>query len=601
LNKFRLRIIIIFLIFGTVKLYAQKPDELLNLAVKYENAGKLDEARQILESLHISAPRNVVYQTRLKGLYLRMQAYDPLLAMLDQEILQNPKNPTPTIEKAQAYHRMGKRDEAIQLWKSVIKTYSKQRNVIQQVAGVITAERLFFEAIDVYKDGRKALDDPNLWTIQMAGLYSAVQDYGEATREYLRYLVEKPNQASYIETSILRMPKAIKAGGEILNVLKEALQQDENNPDLLKILSRAHLRWGDVKDGYACALRQEDLSSKNLAGVALLEFAGRLREPEMLPYAEKTYLELLRRYPDYPARDQIWFLLGQNYAVRGESDLALAVLDSVVQHMPRSPIASQSLMLYGKIQRDQKANYPAADRAFKRLIKFYPNSSDGRRVNLELGVLQVMSDSLDQAERSFTKNLQTTKPYTPIWIEASLRLAETAYYRGDFDTALTVLKEMSQPGMKPGLFQHPAMNDGLQLRLLIQTHMTKSPDALRLLSESQLRVLQNRPDQAMQSLDGLIMQYPKTEISAYGLLERASIQKIRKQEKHSLADLDTLLSRFPESLIADQALYESGLVCEQMGDEASAIPRYEQFLIQHSASVHIEAVRKRIRQLEEGR
>lgn len=598
MRNIKLKTLIIFLFLGSVTVHAQNPNELLDLAVKYENAGKLDEAREILESLHTSAPGNVVYTVRLKGLYLRMQAFEPLLRILDDEHQQNTRNPGPMIEKAQAYHRMGKRDEAIHLWKSVIQSNPKQRNVIQQVASVMSAERLYLEAIDVYLEGRKMLNEPNLWTIQLAGLYTAVQAYGETTREYLRELKQRPGQAMYVESQILKMPKADKPGRQILDVLKEALRQDGNNADLLKILSRAHLRWGNIKDGYACALLQDDLASKKLAGVALLEFAARLNEPEMLPYAEKAYLELLNRYPDYPARDQIWFFLGKNYEVRGESDKALAILDSVVLHMPGSPKAPQALMLYGQIMRDQKANYPAANRAFKQLLKDYANSSYGRRAHLELGMLQVMADSLDQAERSFTKNLQDIQPYTPIWIEASLRLAEAAYYRGDFDTALTVLKAMSQPGIKPELFQHPAMNDGLRLRQLIQTHAMRNPQVLRMLSESQLRVLQKRADQALRILDGLIAQYTDESITAYGLLERASLLKKGKMEKSGLADLDTLLSRFPESLIADQALYESGLMCEQMGENTSALQRYERFLIEYPASVYIEDVRKHIRKLD---
>lgn len=587
------------LLFGAIALQAQKPNELLDLARQYEDSGRLEDARGILEGLHHSSPQNVVYLIRLKELYLRMQAYESLFKMLDEEIRQNPDNPGPMIEKAQACHRMGRQDEAMQLWESVIQSNPDKRNLIQQVAGAMTSERLFFKAIDVYQNGRKALNDPQFGSIQLAGLYSSVQEYGKATREYLKYAGERPNQSVYVETQIMRMPKTGRAGKQILEVLNDALRQNEDDVSLLRILSRACLRWGNIKDGYACALRLESLASGNQKDVALLEFAGQLRELDMLPYAEKAYLEVLRRYPHYPASDQIWFLLGQNYAVRNESDAALAALDSVIQFRPHSSKASQALMLSGQILRDHKSDYPAADRAFKQLLKFYPNTSDGKRACLELGVLQVMSDSLDRAGRSFDKNLQMSQSYTPLWIEACLRLAETAYYRGDFDTALAVLKEMSQPGLKSELFQHSAMNDGLSLRLLIQTHAGRNPNALGLLSEGQLRVFQNRPDQAVQIMDSLIDQFPKDAVAAYGLFERASLFKNMGKEKRSLADLDTLLSRFPESLISDQALYESGRVCEQMGDAESAIRRYERFLIEHPASVHIEAVRKRIRKLDE--
>ena len=596
MDKNRLKTIAFVLCIGITILHAQKPSDLLNQASRYESAGKLEQAREILEPLHQFAPRNVVYATRLKGLYLRMQAYDALLDMLEEESRRDPGNPGPAIEKARAFHRMGRREEAIQIWESVIDSHRKQKTVIQQVANVMAAERLFTEALEVYSDGREALKDSRLWAIQMAGLYAAVQDHAEATREYLRYLQNRPNQAMYVETSILRMPKTKSAGRQILGVLEDAFRQDENNAVLAKILSRAHLRWGHVKDGYGFALRQESLSPKNQQGVALIEFAGRLRQPEMLPFAEKAYRELLKRYPNYAARDQIWFLLGQNYHVRHEWDKALAVLDSVVQHQPRSSRAPRALMLIGQIQRDHTTDYPAADRAFKRLLKSHPNTQDGRRAHLELGLLHLMTDSLDQAEQAFYMNLRRTKPYTPIWIEASLRLAETAYYRGEFDTALAVLKEMSQPGLKPALFQHQSMNDGLALRLLIQSHMKKSPDALRLLSEAQLRMIQKRPEQAMELLDRLMEQYPQKDITAYGLLERASLQDNRRK---GLADLDTLLSRFPDCLVADQALYQSGLLCEETGDDMSAMKRYERFLIDHPASVHIQAVRKRIRQLEE--
>lgn len=589
--------ILLFLAAG-ITLQAQKANALLNQAVQYENTGELEAAREILEKLHQASPGNVVYQARLKRLYLRMQAYTPLLSMLEEEIRRNPRSPQPIIEKAQVFHRMGRHDQAIRLWETVIESHQKNRSVLQQVASMMTHERLFREAIQVYQRGRHVLNNPDLWTIQLAGLYSAIQEYGAAVQEYLHTLRDRSSQTAYIESQILRMPRTKQAGDQILKTLEEAVQKEQTNGDLLKLLSRAHLRWGSVKEAYAFAQRQEELSSAKLAGVALLEFAGRLHEPDRQAYAEKAYREILNRYPKYPARGQIWYLLGQTLEVQAEYNAALAVLDSAINHPVKSPWKSRALMLYGKIQRDHKADFPAASWAFRQLLRIHPSTSEGRRAHIELGILRLLSDSLNQAEESFTKNLRYTEPFTPIWMEAHLRLAQTAYYRGEFDTALTVLKTMSRPGLKPALFQHPLMNDGLALRLLIQTHAARSPQALRLFSEARLRIFQKRPEDAEKMLDQLIRQHPGERIRAHALMERAMIRKNNHQLQHSLTDLDTLLLRFPESLIADQALYESARVCEQMGEKNAAMQRYERFLVEHPASVHIEAVRKRIRRME---
>jgi TolA-binding protein len=176
--------------------------------------------------------------------------------------------------------------------------------------------------------------------------------------------------------------------------------------------------------------------------------------------------------------------------------------------------------------------------------------------------------------------------------EARFRNAKLSYYNGDFQWA------QSQFEVLKASTSRLIANDALDLSVFIMDNLAldTTSTALKLYSEADLLVFQNRFDEAFFKLDTLLKTFPQHSLEDDVLYLKAQIYKKTKSYEKSAELLQKIIENYQEEIRADNALFELAELYEtHLKDIEKAKTLYERLFIDFSNSTFAVEARKRFR------
>jgi len=149
--------------------FAQDIRQKLTHAQNLEKAGRWEAAQIVYEELYRLNPNDVTVFNRLKNVYVINQQYERALQIVEAQ-RQKRADPNLDVDVGKIYYKMGRRDEAMALWKDVLQRYPKTQGIYHSVASAMSLERLLDDAIDVYLEGRKKIGKEDLFILNLVNL-----------------------------------------------------------------------------------------------------------------------------------------------------------------------------------------------------------------------------------------------------------------------------------------------------------------------------------------------------------------------------------------------------------------------------------------------
>jgi TolA-binding protein len=141
-------------------------------------------------------------------------------------------------------------------------------------------------------------------------------------------------------------------------------------------------------------------------------------------------------------------------------------------------------------------------------------------------------------------------------------------------------------------------NDALDLSVFIMDNLglDTTEVALRMYSQADLLVFQNRFEEAFEKIDSLIDGFPKHSLNDDILYLKAQIFKKKRDYEAAAANLQNIVDNHREEIRADNALFELAELYEiQLGDKEKAQSLYETLFIDFSSSTFAVEARKKYR------
>ncbi|MBN2030474.1 tetratricopeptide repeat protein [bacterium] len=580
---------------------SQNITERLQYAQQLELSGHLQEALSIYEDLYQSYPNNETVFNQLRNMYLNTRAYEKAVDLIERYQETRPDDIGLEMALAQVYFRMGEEEEARKRWDQLIERYPKQAYVYQMVANGLIEERLYDEAVGVYLSGRERIGNEDLFVFDLANLYGNMIEYGKASEELIRYLIQHPNNETLVESQVLRYPKTDRIINEILDQFEKAIDAHPTNLELRKIMVSIYRYADRYTDGLSAVRELEILTEQEKQGEALCQFGKDLFQVGETEVAEEAFLEILESYPQFQLREYVLFDLARCYEAQKRFREAIELYDKIYQEYPQSPLAPQILYQRGLLQMMEIIDLPSAAATFRFIVDRFSSGLYGDEARLALGSCMIKQGNLDEAESIYKDILDQSKEEGRLNIQALVGLADVHYLRGAFEEVLSLLDGFRPGEMGAEAMQDPVLNDGLNLRLFIRKYFPQSPDPLSLFARAEFFERQRKYDQALTLLDSLMITYPDESILADALFKTGEILIQTEAFRESLTHFNALLSRFPKSLLADQSIERMGWIYEKMGDREKALQQYEILLVDYPHSFFVDDVRQRIRKIEETR
>ncbi|MEM7187021.1 MAG: tetratricopeptide repeat protein [Bacteroidota bacterium] len=215
------------------------------------------------------------------------------------------------------------------------------------------------------------------------------------------------------------------------------------------------------------------------------------------------------------------------------------------------------------------------------------------RVKLTLADILVFDEKFNQALIYYTQVQKKVKSNV-LAQEARFKVAQTSYFKGDFEWAqvqLDVLKKSASQLIA---------NDAMELSLLIRDNSLEDSTqaALKKFSRSDLLQLQHKNNEALSVLQDILTNHKGEKIEDEALLRMGMIYEEMGSYEQAEANYLKLIEFYKEDILADDAHFKLAQLYEgPLAQPEKAKTYYEQIIFDFADSIYFVEARKRYRML----
>jgi len=214
-------------------------------------------------------------------------------------------------------------------------------------------------------------------------------------------------------------------------------------------------------------------------------------------------------------------------------------------------------------------------------------------IKLALGDILVFHQRFNEALIYFSQ-IQKSLKNDVLGQDARFKVAQTSFYKGDFDWALTQLKVL-----RASTSQLIA-NDAMQLSLLISDNSLEdsTQTALKKYARADLLAYQKKTVESIAELEGILQEHKGEKIEDEALLRQAQLHEEMNNYRAAEFNYQKIVEFFGSDILADDAHFALGQLYETYFDKPEkAQIHYEKIIYNHQDSYYFPKARKNFRRL----
>ncbi len=566
------------------------------LAKQYMNDGDYDKAVVYFEKLVKKNPRRTDFAEGLVICYQQLERYDDAQAFLLRKIEDPYVFPTFLIELGYNFTLKQEPEKAAQYYALALDKIRENPNFGYSVGYRFQKYALLDEAIEAYSLAMVLKPDLK-YNFQLARIYGEKGDLEKMYQSYLNLIEEGKTSTSSILRNLDAFISEDPQDSNNLLLKKVLLKNAQQKPDVLwnELLSWLFIQQKQYKSAFtqekAIIKRSEAPSMErmeNLGRIALddaeTEIASDIfafivdnaRYPRTVLNAELKRIEikLLDAAPkEYPAIDKKFQSLLAEYAAIAQTEYLQIAYADFLTFKKNTPAPAIALL---------KANLePNLDRMTK------------ARIKMALGDILVFDQKFNQALITFTQ-VQRSLKNDVLGQDARFKVAQTSFYKGDFDWALTQLKVLRSSTSQL------IANDAMQLSLIISdnSHEDSTQTALKKFARADLFAYQNKTEEAIQILNDILENHKGEKIEDEALLKQGELLEGKGKFEEAKFNYQKIAEFYANDILADDAHFALGeLYRNQLNLPEKAKEHYEKIIYDYPNSYYFPKARKHFRRL----
>ncbi len=577
------------------------PDE--QLAAQYFQNGEFEKAADLYEELLDKNPNPFYYNNLLQSL-INAKDYKKAEKIVKKRIKQNPNDIRLSVDLGFVYTSSGDAKKAEKQYLESIESLKANQQQIYDLANAFIMRMMYDYATETYLKGRKVMNNPTQFSVELAMMYETRAKYQEMMEEYLNLLNSDANYLTYIQArlqAVLSTDKESKKAEIIKTTLLKKAQKNPENGIYANLLM-----W------YSVQLKDFDLAFIQAKSI----------EKRFKDNGAKVYelAEICISNAEY----QIGIEAYQYLINKGELNLfylnsRIGLLNARYLKVTTSLVSNQKDIFelekeYVKVLTElgKDASTIILMKNLSHIYAFYsyktndaitllneaivlPNADKKiiAACKLELADINLFGGDVWEATLLYSQVEKSFKN-EPTGFEAKLKNAKLSYYIGEFEWAKAQLDVLKAATTKL------IANDAMELSLLISDNMDEDSTyaALNYFAKANLYEYRNQYDMALATLDSTRLLGLSHPIFDDVLFAKAKINI--KQGKYKEADslLQKLQDFYPDDLLADDALFLQAELNEvQLNNRIKAMVCYENLLFKYPSSLYTVEARKKFRKL----
>lgn len=582
------------------------------LAQSYEQGGDYENAIKLYRQLASEDPSNYVYFDGLRRSFLSLKRYDEAIGLIRNRLGSQPNDVNLLCQLGSALYQSGNEREAAAAWDRAIATAPNNSNIYRLVANTQLENRLLERAAETYRRARTAMNDPQLFTLDLAQLLSVMMDYRGATTEFLQYLTQNPTQLSYVQNRLAQFTGKDEARTVALDVVRDA-QRRSTDMNLNRLLGWLLLEGKEFNEAFAVYKQIDELAKAK--GTEIYSFAERAYKAGAYTTAAQAYLAAIATPLPNPQQPYAKFghaMAMKELAVLNDTSARVAspsgtvpetqarytaAIDffrKIIAEYPLTEFTAKSHYQIGTLQFERYFDLDAALASFQNVKKALSvNHSLQHDVSIKIGEVLTAKGDTANAAVEFRRVIAAQNATPDQQDEATYRLAELEYFGGNFKKAVENLETIST-NLKANY-----TNDALELLAFLQENTLTAEIPLKDFARADFLTRQKKYSEAITIFLNLIERNPQALFVDDALMRAGKLYTLSRRYTDALATYERLISQFKDvSIMLDKAQFAIAELYQfTLNNTQQAIAAYEKLLAAYPQSLLTDISRRRIREL----
>ncbi|MFA7650493.1 MAG: tetratricopeptide repeat protein, partial [Flavobacteriaceae bacterium] len=236
-------------------------------------------------------------------------------------------------------------------------------------------------------------------------------------------------------------------------------------------------------------------------------------------------------------------------------------------------------------------NPQEAQQILKGLLNLNINTFGKAKIKMELADMLLYEEKFNQALIYYSQVENDVKNHE-VAHQASLKVAKTSYYKGDFPWALKQLSVLKTS------FSQLIANDALDLYLLINdTNANDSTyTALKKFAKADFLLYKQKDTEALEQFKLILKEHKGEDIEPVTLLRVGEILEKQGYFEEALKQYSTIIEHFSDGIYIDEALFFSAEIYNKhLANPEKAKELYEKIIFNHQDSIYFIDARKEFR------
>jgi tetratricopeptide (TPR) repeat protein len=582
-----------------VGLMAQQQD--IQLANQYYDQKEYDKAKSIYQKL-IKKDENekIVYKNYIKTLQ-RLKETNEAEKYIKKLIKNKPDNIAYKAEYIILLEDQNKIEEANKNGMKFINEIAADSVRIERMATYFMENEKLDWSEKAYQEARNRTGKENAYAIQLANIYRLKNETVKMVEEYINIAADNKSNLSGLQNILQDNLTKQEDLEKFEQILITKIQKDPGQSVYSDLLIWYYIQQKEFTKAFFQArsldkrLKQEGSKVMEIGLISLqnkdYKSASTIFEYLVKEYPKSSSYPTARRYLIVSKEE----LVKQTYPINKDQIISLiADYQKLISEIGKTPQTAEALRSIGLLhafyldQKEEGLNY------LNEAVKIARADNDLiAKSKLDMGDIYLLKNEPWEATLLYSQVEKSNKEQ-PIGYEAKLRNAKLSYYKGDFELAqghLDILKMATS---------REIANDAMDLSLLIQDNIALDTlgEAMKEYANVELMLFQNKNEEAMRALEGILQKYPNHSLTDELFWLKAQILIKENQNQKAIEQLEKIVSNYPLDILGDDAHFlMAKLYEEKLGEKEKAMELYQNHLTKYPGSIYVADSRKRFRQL----
>lgn len=570
-------------------MYAQEQQ----LAYQYFRNGAYEKAASIYKKLIEKNPYNTGYTNYLIDCYQQLEQFETAEALIHSQLKKLQNQEYLYVDLGYNFELQYQKELAVPYYEKALKAIEVKPNLGYLVGKSFQDNHLLDYALLAYKKTMQLNPSAN-YNYQIAAIYGEKADIPNMFNTYL----------DMVERDDVYLPRAKNYMGGFLSddaenennisLRKLLLKRSQNNPknSWNQLLSWLYLQQKDYMKAF---IQEKAVYKRTSEDINPIIEVGRIAyENKDFEVAKSCFNYALEETNDIDVELSAKLYLLQ---INMEIETEINVIDTQFQELFKqygTTVATLNIQVsYAEFIAFKKMDSKKAISVLKHMLKLPLNEFQNGYVKTKLADILVFTSQFSTALIYYTQVQNSLKNHE-IGQAARFKIAQTSYFKGDFEWAQSQLKVLKNSTSQL------SSNDALDLNLLIADNIVKDSlrVALKKYATAELLAYQNKNMQAIDTLQVVITEFKEHSIVDEALFLQATLFEKTANYIKAESNYLAIIELKKDDILVDNAIYSlAELYLNTLNNTEKATEYYQLIIFEYPSSIFLVDARKKFRKL----